>query len=59
MGYEIRFVSELPKGHDFVLVALPDSVVILYRESAVCPRVLEDSWAAFRTLERPQLAYAV
>lgn len=50
MGYGIRFVPELPDGHDFLLVATTHEVVILYRDSAVCPRVLEDSWAAFRAL---------
>lgn len=51
--HEIRFVSDeaMPPGHDFVLVQCgARDYVILYRESAITPKVLEDSWAAFRAL---------
>lgn len=51
MDYQIVYVDTLPEGHDFVLAQSRDSVVIAYRRSAVCPQVLEDSWAAFRALQ--------
>lgn len=54
-GYGIEFVSdaEMPEGHDFALIATGDGALILYRESAVCPAVLEESWAAYRALSQP------
>lgn len=56
MGYGIRFVDDsvLPKGHDFLFVELPDGALIFYRESAVTPETLEDSWAAYRALGGPR-----
>lgn len=59
MHYEIAFVDELPEGHDFLLVQTANEVVIAYRRSALCPRVLEDSWAAFRALSESRLLVAV
>lgn len=50
MDYAIAFVEELPEGHDFLMVQTADGVLVAYRESAVSPSVLEDSWAAFRAL---------
>ena len=62
MDHEIRFVSDddMPEGQDFLLCMSQPRVVIAYRASAVCPladparaaRVLEDSWAAYRALQR-------
>lgn len=48
--YGIRFVGddELPEGHDFVFAHAGESAMIFYRESAVSPESLEDSWAAYR-----------
>lgn len=50
--HAIYFVddSELPAGHDFVLVEIPDGALVFYRESALSPQVLEDSWTAYREL---------
>lgn len=59
MHYEIAFVDELPEGRDFLLVQTANEVVIAYRRSALCPRVLEDSWAAFRALSESRLLVAV
>lgn len=59
MHYEITFVDELPEGRDFLLVQTANEVVIAYRRSALCPRVLEDSWAAFRALSESRLLVAV
>lgn len=60
--HRIEFLSndQLPEGQDFVLICHGDGVFIGYRESAVCPRVLEDSWAAFRALQQvpPRRPYA-
>lgn len=51
MGHGIEFVDKLPDGLDFLFIGMPDGGGrILYRESAICPRVLEDSWAAYRLL---------
>jgi hypothetical protein len=48
----IQFVSDevLPEGHDFVFVELPAGAAIFYRESALSPQSLEDSWTAYRSL---------
>lgn len=50
MDYVIRYSEDLPDGHDFLLVRTCHQVVVVYRESALSPRVLEDSWAAYRAL---------
>lgn len=50
MDYAIAFVEDLPDGHDFLMVQTVEGVLLAYRESAVSPAVLEDSWAAFRAL---------
>lgn len=49
----IQFVDDdaLPAGHDFMLVTGPGGNMIFYRESAVTPSNLEDSWAAYRALQ--------
>lgn len=54
--HQIRFVDDtaLPDGHDFVLVQAPMGTAIFYRESAVTPRVLEESWAAYRSMRGAQ-----
>lgn len=48
--HAINFVDdcELPEGQDFIYLAIPDGALIFYRESAVNPATLEDSWAAHR-----------
>lgn len=50
--HAIHFVDdcELPEGHDFMLVEIPDGGLIFYRESAITPTSLEDSWAAYRAV---------
>ena len=51
--HAIRFVDDdaLPEGHDFAFVGLPGGGGwIFYRQSAVDPKVLEDSWTAYRAL---------
>lgn len=50
MDYRITFTEDLPEGHDFVLVQAPGQVIVVYRESAITPAMLEDSWAAYRKL---------
>lgn len=44
----VFFVADgaLPEGHDFVLIGTGDEVAVVYRESAVCPRVMQDVWDA-------------
>jgi hypothetical protein len=42
--------DELADGQDFALVITPQGGWIFYRESAVCPEVLERSWTAYREL---------
>ena len=54
MDYAISFVDDLPEGHDFMLIRRPDTVLIFYRECALTPEVLEDSWAAYRALIAPR-----
>ena len=53
--HAIHFVddSELPEGCDFLFVAIPEGGLIFYRESALSPQSLEDSWAAYRALGGP------
>lgn len=50
MTHAINFVDdcELPEAQDFMFVAIPSGGLIFYRESALTPRTLEDSWAAYR-----------
>lgn len=50
MTHAINFVDEaaLPEGQDFLFVSIPSGALIFYRESALSPAVLEDSWAAYR-----------
>jgi hypothetical protein len=55
MDHVIVFVRELPQGHDFLLIEEPDRVIVAYREGAICPEVLMDSWAAYRTMRRRAL----
>lgn len=52
--HSIKFVGdeELPEGHDFVFVEIPDGALIFYRESALTEESLMDSWAAYRALQR-------
>lgn len=58
--HQIRFVDDaaLPEGHDFVLVQTPTGAAIFYRESAITPRVLEESWAAYRSMRTTQPMFA-
>lgn len=55
MTHAINFVDdcELPEEQDFLFVAIPAGALIFYRESAVTPKTLEDSWAAFRASSDP------
>jgi hypothetical protein len=48
--YSIHFVGdgELPEGHDFLFLETTDGALFFLRESALSPRLLEDSWAAYR-----------
>jgi len=48
----IAFVDDQAlQGHDFALISLADGDEwVFYREKAVTPSVLEDSWAAYRAL---------
>lgn len=48
--YAISFVDELMPEHDFLLLAAPGGVAVFFREAAVNPQTLEDSWAAYRAL---------
>lgn len=51
-AYGITFVGDdvLPPGHDFAFVVTPEGAWIFYRESALSPKSLEDSWSAYRAL---------
>ena len=51
--HSIQFVDgdRLPEGYDFLFIAVPDGGLIFYREDAVTPTSLEDSWAAYRAAE--------
>lgn len=55
MHHSIKFVADnaLPEGHDFVLIQTPTATVVVYRESAITPDLLEQSWAAYRALVEP------
>lgn len=50
--HAINFVGDdqLAEGHDFLFLAIPDGGLIFYRESALGPGSLEDSWTAYRAL---------
>lgn len=52
--HAIQFVSDevMPEGHDFIFVQVPTGALVFYRESAITPKTLEDSWAAYRALRR-------
>lgn len=55
--YAVRFVDDqkMPEGRDFVLVQLgDDEMVVFYRASAVTPKTIETSWAAYRKLVQEQ-----
>lgn len=54
--HAIRFVDDdaMPEGHDFVLVQTPAGAAIFYRISAITPRLLEESWAAYRSMRTTQ-----
>lgn len=55
--HRIEFVDDhaLPEGHDFMLLTdAAGSALLFYRESAVTPANLEDSWAAYRALREEQ-----
>jgi len=62
MNYRVKVVDDavLPEGHDFVLVQVDGRMTVCcFREGAITPRVLEDSWAAYRTLANvPELRSA-
>lgn len=51
-SYEITIVGddELSGGHDFAMIVLPDGVMAVYRDSSLCPLVLEQSQAALFAL---------
>ena len=51
-SYGVTFADDdaLPEGLDFALVIMTDGVHAFYRESAISPELLEDSWAAVREL---------
>lgn len=53
--HAINFIDddELPAGHDFMFIDIPEGGLIFYRESAISPQSLEDSWAAYRALGGP------
>lgn len=54
--HQIQFVDDdaLPEGHDFILVQAPAGTAIFYRASAITPRTLEASWAAYRAMRTTQ-----
>ena len=51
-NYGITFAEDnaMPEGFDFALVLMADGVRAFYRESALSPDLLEDSWSAVRAL---------
>ena len=52
--HHISFASDedMPEWHDFIFIQVPEGALIFYREGAVTPKTLEESWAAYRALER-------
>ena len=50
----VRFVSDedMPEDQDFLYVEVPHGAIFFLRESAISPSMLEDCWAAYRSLRR-------
>jgi len=57
-GYGVRFVGddELPGDVDWTLLQFDDSFYFVVKRSKICPRVLEEGWAAYRLLARELVA---
>ena len=56
MDHKVEFVGDgdLPEGVEWALYMAPGEAVVLFVESALCPRVLEEAWEAYRTaIARP------
>ena len=53
--YEVRFVEDhkLPKGKDWMMIRSPTECFVFVKEKAVCPSVLEETWAAYRASQVP------
>lgn len=51
--YAVHYVKddELPTKQAWVLVRQGSRVCLFLKESVMCPRVLEEAWAAFRQME--------
>jgi hypothetical protein len=51
-GHLVKFVddSKMPEGHDWMIVEADGDFVCVLRQSRVCPLVLEEAWAGYRTL---------
>jgi hypothetical protein len=51
-GYGVRFVGddELPRDVDWTLLRFDGSFYFVVKRSRVCPRVLEEGWAAYRLM---------
>lgn len=51
-GHKVTFVDDgrMPEGHDWMIVETDEGYVCLLRRSRVCPAVLEEAWAGYRTL---------
>lgn len=54
--YAIEYVGDddLPAKHQWAIVRLGPRVVLYIKESAVCPKLLEEAWAGFRHLEEQE-----
>lgn len=52
MRFGVEFVGDdfLPDGQDFMLVEGDGFAIVFYRESAVCPALIRDGWAALNAV---------
>lgn len=50
--YAVQYVSdeELPPDQEWVMLRIGRSMRLFIKESAVCPRVIEEAWAGYRRL---------
>ena len=51
--YAVHYVrdDELPANQAWAMIRQGSRVCLFLKESVVCPRVLEEAWAAYRRLE--------
>lgn len=51
--YAVCYVNdaELPEDREWVMVRTGRGMYLFLKESAVCPRVIQEAWAGYRLLE--------